>query len=94
MPGLALATPQPARYERHHRRDQGWSIIEREQQIFSRPVQLREQFEMGNAAMRDFSALYVRFGSKAEKLDLSIRCPLCPRKRTNSRHLGMSALCH
>jgi len=26
-------------------------------------------------------AAYVGSGSKAEKLDLSIRCPLCPRKR-------------
>src|SRR6516162_968938 len=25
---------------------------------------------------------HVSLGSKAEKLDLSIRCPLCPRKRT------------
>src|SRR5262249_54465880 len=35
----------------------------------------------------------VRFGSKAETLDLSIRCPLYPRKRTQSGHAGMSALC-
>ena len=41
--------------------------------------------------MGDFSALYVRFGSKAEKLDLSITCPLCPRKRTLSDTTGMSA---
>src|SRR5262249_24144600 len=33
------------------------------------------------------------FGSKAEKLDLSIRCPLCPRERTLSDTTGMSALC-
>src|SRR6516164_8098162 len=30
---------------------------------------------------------------KAEKLDLSIRCPLCPRKRTLSDTTSMSALC-
>src|SRR6516164_6028951 len=35
----------------------------------------------------------VRFGSKAEKLDLSIRCPLYPRKRTSSDTTAMSALC-
>ena len=28
-------SPQPPRYEDHHRRDQGWSIIERQRQIFS-----------------------------------------------------------
>src|SRR5215831_20303657 len=37
--------------------------------------------------------LIVRFGSKAEKLDLSIRCPLYSRKRTLSDTTGMSALC-
>src|SRR5262249_47927585 len=36
---------------------------------------------------------YDRVGQKRKKLDLSIRCPLYPRKRTNSGHLGMSALC-
>src|SRR5262249_17793106 len=30
-------SPQPARYEGRHRRDQGWSIIERQRQIFSWP---------------------------------------------------------
>src|SRR5262249_46717197 len=38
-------------------------------------------------------AAYVGSGSKAEKLDLSIRCPLYPRKRTSSDTSGMSALC-
>src|SRR5262249_54146609 len=37
------------------------------------------------------AATHVRFGSKAEKLDLSIRCPLCPRKRTSTDATGMSA---
>src|SRR6516225_8744558 len=32
--------------------------------------------------------------TKAETLDLSIRSPLYPRKRTNSGHLDMSTLCH
>jgi hypothetical protein len=30
------------------------------------------------AALRDFSHLYVRFGSKCEELALSISCPLYP----------------
>src|SRR6516165_11869050 len=51
------------------------------------------------AAMWDFDqAVGFRSGScplwvKAEKLDLSIRCPLCPRKRTLSDTTSMSALC-
>src|SRR5262249_35144416 len=39
------------------------------------------------------SPTFVRYGSKAGKLDLSIRCPLCSRKRTLSDTTGMSALC-
>ena len=35
----------------------------------------------------------VSVGSKAEKLDLSIRRPLCSRKRTLGDTTGMSALC-
>ena len=35
----------------------------------------------------------VRFGSKAEKLDVSIGCPLYPQKRRSSDATGMSALC-
>jgi len=38
-------------------------------------------------------AAHVRYGSKAEKLDLSIRCPLYPQKRTLTDTTGMSALC-
>jgi|SRR6516165_8359338 hypothetical protein len=51
------------------------------------------------AAMWDFDqAVGFRSGScplwvKAEKLDLSIRCPLYPRKRTSSDATSMSALC-
>src|SRR5215831_13984721 len=37
--------------------------------------------------------VYDRFGLEAEKLDLSIKCPLYPRKRTLSDTTGMSALC-
>src|SRR5262249_9012468 len=40
-----------------------------------------------------YTRINVRFGSKAEKLDLSIRCPLCPRERTLSDTTGVSALC-
>src|SRR6516165_7892996 len=45
------------------------------------------------AALQDFDPPYVRFGSKAEKLELSSRCPLYPRKRISSNTPGMSALC-
>src|SRR5260370_42293389 len=45
-------SPQPARYEGHHRRDQSWSIIERQRQIFSWPVQLREHSDIGNVTSR------------------------------------------
>jgi hypothetical protein len=38
------------------------------------------------AALREFSRPYVSFGSKAEKLDLSIRCPLYPPKADIERH--------
>ena len=41
----------------------------------------------GPAAVRDFNPAYDRFGSKAEKLDLSIRCPFGPRKRTSDLRL-------
>jgi len=34
------------------------------------------------AALRDFNPAYVRVGSKAEKLTLSICCPLLPQLRT------------
>src|SRR5262249_3772506 len=44
-------------------------------------------------AVRNLNPAYVRFGSKAEKPDLSIRCPLYPQKRTNRRRLNLSALC-
>jgi hypothetical protein len=40
--------------------------------------------------MRDFSALYVRFGSKAENLGMSKCCPLHPRKRTSDLRVLMS----
>jgi len=40
--------------------------------------------------MRDFSALYVRFGSKAENLGMSKCCPLYPRKRTSDLRVLMS----
>src|SRR6516165_11558789 len=33
------------------------------------------------------------FGSKAEILDLSTRCPLYPRKQTSTDAVAMSALC-
>src|SRR5262249_30338838 len=42
---------------------------------------------------RDQTDPQVRLWSKAETLDLSIKSPLYPRKRTNSGHLDMSALC-
>src|SRR6516162_6070747 len=45
----------------------------------SRPIHCRSTFP--KFRFESFAA-DVRFGSKAEKLDLSIRCPLCPRKRT------------
>src|SRR6516164_2077453 len=56
--------------------------------------------EVGHGHRSDFATahllvrrVYDRFGSKAEKRDLSIRCPLYPRKRTLSDATGMSALC-
>jgi hypothetical protein len=45
------------------------------------------------AALRNLNLAFVRYGSKAEILDLSIGCPLYPRKRTLSDTTGMSALC-
>jgi hypothetical protein len=37
------------------------------------------------AAVRNLNPAYVCFGSKADKFGLSIRCPLCPTKRTKAR---------
>ena len=45
------------------------------------------------AAVRDFRPLYVRLGPEADITRFTKPCPLYPRKRTWSRHLGMSALC-
>jgi hypothetical protein len=47
-----------------------------------KPQQRRDAAIAEPAAPRNFDPAYDRFGSKAENLDLSIRCPLYPRKRT------------
>jgi hypothetical protein len=57
-------------------------------------VHQRQDDVSGAARFPTLPAMNVRFGSKAEKLDASIRCPLCPRKQTSSDTSGMSALCH
>jgi hypothetical protein len=63
----AISPAQAARPSRlgmsPHHRDQRWSIIERQRQIFSSPVQLREQFEIGNLISRpeEFAGGFVDF---------------------------------
>src|SRR5262249_11333239 len=48
-----------------------------------------------SAALRELDPVHVRFGSKApEPVSASWQCmSASPRKRTNSRRLGMSVLC-
>jgi hypothetical protein len=66
MTAISLGTtrsPQPARYDGHHRGDQGRSIIERQRQIFSWLGSVREQFEIGNVTSRpqEFAGGFVDF---------------------------------
>ena len=43
--------------------------------------------------MRDLGLANVRFGAKSSRSVTTEPCPLYPRKRTKSRHVGTSALC-
>jgi hypothetical protein len=45
------------------------------------------------AALRDLGLANVRFGAKSSRSVTTEPCPLYPRKRTKSRHVGTSALC-
>src|SRR5262249_46899630 len=44
-------------------------------------------------ALRDLNLAHVGLGSGADITPSPSRCPLYPRKRTNSGHVGTSALC-